>query len=566
MGEAWRKRALVNASGACFLPQLACIPVSKCYRLESLKIMVYRISLFLLALGWGFPAGWLYAEPGQSATEDENTPERVLTLDQVIGRALAHNLGLATERYQVANAADDIEIEQSVFDVELFGSTDFSESLSPARTSSLDDADVPESETRRAGVGVDKLLSTGATVTIDSGIRRRSSNNNAVRNPDYSSDLGVTIRQPLLQGAWQRVNLAPLARARIGAEISLYELRADVLDLLQETETAYWDLAFAKADQRLIASSIELAENLLEENKERERLGLATPLEVLQAETELNDRQENLIQAERVIAEAEDRLRRLMGDTSFIAPVEDNLQVNLLPENLPGLRPMPEVVRDTVASDVDADAQELSIEIQRINRILAKDETKPELALVGGVTYLGRNSDGEASYRGAYQRDGRDWNIGLQLRVPWGTRAAKARLRQTERNLEREKLLLYDLKQQKALAARSVWRAVQAGQRRIEVTRKALELNREAFKQQRARYSSGVVAYRTVLEAQRDFDNARRNQLSALIETLQAQVELSRIDSTILQRNGFSWEQVDRLATPPELKTHPLRDAIGTDS
>ncbi|PXA05163.1 hypothetical protein DDZ13_04165 [Coraliomargarita sinensis] len=528
--------------------------------------MVSRINQSLLALVLAMPAGGLSSQSEPANVGTGEVKSEVLTLDKVIGRALEHNLGLATERYRVANAEDDVVIEEAAFDVELFGSTGLSESLSPARTSALDNANTPESESRRAAVGADKLLSTGATVSVDSGIRRRSSNNNAARNPDYSADIGISIRQPLLQGAWRRVNLAPLARAKIGAEISLFELRSEVLDLLQNTESAYWDLAYAKADRRLIASSIELAENLLEENKERERLGLATPLEVLQAETELNDREEDLIQAERVIAEAEDRLRRLMGDTSFTAPVEGNLQVNPLPQDLPGLRPMPAVVRDTVESDVEADAQELGVEVQRINRILARDDIKPDLSLVAGVTYLGRDSDGETSYRGAYQRNGRDWNVGLELRIPWGTRAAEARLRQTERNLEREKLLLYDLKQQKALAARSVWRAVQAGLRRIEVTRKALELNREAFKQQRARYSSGVVAYRNVLEAQRDFDAARRNQLSALIETLQAQVELSRIDSTILQRNGFTWEQVDRLSTPPDLKTHPLSDATETDT
>jgi outer membrane protein TolC len=508
----------------------------------------------------------VFAKSEAAREERGRGSETTLPLDRVIDRALEHNLGLATERYRVANAEDEIVVEEAAFDVELFGSTDYAESLSPARTSSLDDAPTPQSETRRALVGADKLLSTGATVTVDSGIRRRSSNNNAARNPDYASDIGIFLRQPLLQGAWREVNLAPLARARIGAEISLFELRTDVLDLLQNTEAAYWDLAYAQADRGLIASSIELAENLLEENRERERLGLATPLEVLQAETELNDRQEDLIQAERVIEEAEDRLRRVMGDVSFTNPVEGDLQVNALPESLPSLRPMPEVVSDTIESDAEADAQELSIEVERINRLLAKDRTKPELSLVAGLTYLGRNTDGESSYRGAYERDGRDWNVGLELRVPWGTRAAKARVRQAERDLEREKLVLYDLKQQKALAARSAWRAVKAGMRRIEVTRKAIELNREAFKQQRARYSSGVVAYRTVLEAQRDFDAARRNQLDALIETLQAQVELSRIDSTILERNGFSWQEVDRLSIPPNLDAHPQQGAIETDS
>jgi outer membrane protein TolC len=528
--------------------------------------MSFHISIFLSAVCIVFlPLSVLAAEKSEEAAVGGDNQE-VLSLDRVIGRALEHNLGLATERFRVANAEDEIEIEEAAFDIELFGSTDYGESLSPARTSSLDDADAPESETRRATVGAEKLLSTGASVTVDSGIRRRWSNNNAARNPDYASDMGVSIRQPLLQGAGRRINLAPLARARISAEISLYEFRSDVLDLLRETEAAYWDLAYARADRGLIASSIELAENLLAENKERERLGLATPLEVLQAETELNDREEDLIQAERVIAEAEDRLRRLMGDTSFLTPVEGSVTVRKLPEDLPGLRPMPEVVRDTIESDAEADARELGLEVRRINTILAKDATKPDVSLVAGLTYLGRNTDGETSYRGAYGRDGQDWNVGLQLRVPWGTRAAKARLRQAERELERDQMALYDLKQEKALAARSGWRAVQAGLRRIEVTRKALELNREAFEQQRARYSSGVVAYRTVLEAQRDFDAARRNQLSALIETLQAQVELSRIDATILPRNGFDWEQVDQLSIPANVEPHPLRDAIETDS
>ena len=152
------------------------------------------------------------------------------------------------------------------------------------------------------------------------------------------------------------------------------------------------------------------------------------------------------------------------------------------------------------------------------------------------------------------------------MRFPWGFREAKARVRQADRNLEREKLILYELKQDKALAARTAWRALETSFRRIELTKKSLDLNEEAFEQERARYGSGLVAYRNVLEAQRDYDAARRNRLSALIETLRAQVNLSRVDGTILERNGFTWEQVDQLSDPPNLDEHPLRDSIQTDS
>jgi outer membrane protein TolC len=486
----------------------------------------------------------------------------VLPLEAAIDQALAHNLGLITARYRPANAQDDVIIEEAAFDPELFGSVSMRERQAAASGSSLDSTSVPESEDRTARVGVDKRLSTGATVTVDSNINRSSSNNNAARNPDYSTDVGLSLRQPLLKDAWSRVNLAPLARAKATASQSVFQLRSDVLDVMAETEIAYWNLAYAKASRALIVSSLELAENLLEENRERERLGLVTPLEVLQSETELLNQQEAIIQAERAIEDAEDALRRVMGNASFLDSLEGDITVFGIPQKLPELRPIAAVVSDTILSDADAMAQERAIEVARINALLARDETRPDLDATAGVDYLGRDDEGRSAYRGAYNADGYSWNVGLELRFPWGFRDARAQVRQAERNFERETVELYDLKQQKALAARNAWRAVHSGQKRIEVTRKALALNEESFEQERARYGSGLTAYRQVLEAQRDFDSARGNFLSAQIETLRAIVRLSRVDSTILQRNGFTWDKVDALSEAPNLNDHPLLEEI----
>lgn len=478
-----------------------------------------------------------------------------LSLRTAIAAALEHNLGLRISAYAPANALDSIEIEEAQFDPSLFGSASLQERQSAGSNSSLDSASLPESETRRARAGVDKRLATGATVTVDSAINRSSSNNNAARSPDYSADVGISIRQPILKDAWSTVNLAPLARAKFTADRSMYELRSDVLDLVLDTEIAYWNLAYARADRALIASSLALAENLLEENGERERLGLVTPLEVLQAEAELLNQQEAIIQAERAIEDAEDVLRRAMGQSDFIATITDEVIVTGLPAAIEPLRPMDAVVQDTVLYDVDAKAQELRIEVERINHILAQDETLPDLDMTAGVTYLGRDEAGSAAYRGAYSANGYDWTVGVEVRVPWGFREARARARQAERNVEQATLQLYDIKQAKALAARNAWRSANTGLKRIEVTRASMALNEEAFEQERARYGSGLVPYRNVLEAQRDFDQAKSNYLRALIETLRASVRLSRVDGTLLARNGLDWDAVAPYTqvTPPQL-------------
>jgi outer membrane protein TolC len=482
----------------------------------------------------------LFIITGILSAEDTELPLRA-----AIASALAHNLDLRIATYAPANALDSVAIEEAQFDPSLFARASLEERKSAARSSALDDDVIPESENRRVQVGIDKRFSTGATITLDSSIARNSSNNNAARNPDYGSNVGLLIRQPLLKDAWSTVNLAPLARAKVTAERSLFELRSDVLDLLLNTEIAYWNLVYTRADKALTASSLALAENLLEENGERKRLGLVTPLEVLQAEAEFLNQQEAIIQADRAIEDAQDVLRHAMGQTDFIETINGEILVTSLPDKMEPLRSVGDVVKDAVISDVDAKVQERRVEVERINRILAQDETRPDLDLTAAVTYLGRDQDGNTAYRGAYNADGHDWTLGLEVRLPWGFQDARARARQAERALESATLQLYNIKQEKALAARKAWRSASAGFKRIEVTRASVLLNEEAFEQERARYGSGLVSYRSLLEAQRDYDRAKSNYLQSIIETLRATVRLSRVDGTLLARNGLDWNAVE---------------------
>ena len=311
----------------------------------------------------------LFIITGILPAEDAELPLRA-----AIDSALEHNLDLRIATYAPVDALDSVAIEEAQFDPSLFASASLQERKSAARSSALDQIGVvPENENRRAQAGANKRFSTGATVTLDSSTSRRYSNNNAERNPDYGSDVGLLIRQPLLKDAWSTVNLAPLARAKVTAERSLFELRSEVLDLVLNTEIAYWNLAYTRADKALIASSLALAENLLEENGERERLGLVTSLEVLQAEAEFLNQQEAIIQADRAIEDAQDVLRHAMGQTNFMETTSGEILVMSLPDSMEALRPIGDVVKDTVLSDVDAKAQEHRIEVERINRILAQD-------------------------------------------------------------------------------------------------------------------------------------------------------------------------------------------------
>ena len=483
----------------------------------------------------------------------EGVAEPTLALEDALAEALENNLDLAINHFGPANAQDDLVAAESQFDWELFSSAELNERQAAAASSSLDSAPAPESGNRRLRAGAEKELSTGGRVTLDTGINRSASNNNAARNPDYVSDVGVRLRQPLWGGAWGEVNLASVARAKVSQKRSLFTLKGQVLDVLADTELSYLELMHARAARDLILSSIEQASSLLEENQERERLGIAIPLEVLQAETILTERQEDLIQADRRIADAIDALFFVLGREQQEV-THEGLSLSPFPTVLPILNTMEDVVEQAVAADLDASVQERVIEQEKIDQILAEDAVRPKLDLVGGLRYSGRDSDGPDSFRGAYRQDGYSWNAGLEFRIPWGNRGSRARVRQAERAVEAAELTLVQLKREKALSARAAWRAVESGRAQIVVAGKALELSEATFEQEYARYQSGAVPYRNVLEAQRELDAARDRKLRVRANSFRALVRLSRIDGSILERHGYTWDLAGAITTGPSSK------------
>lgn len=481
----------------------------------------------------------------------------LLSLAEALDQALNYNLGLTIARYEPAKQADAVAIEASVYDVELFASTQYRDH----RAATDSETNGSQSEQARVTTGLDKRFQTGASVRLGTGASRSQTDTNGALDEGASGDLSLSLRQPLLRGAGSRINLAPLARAKVKEEQSIEVLRAQILDFITQVEISYWDLAFSQAALTLVNSNLELAESLLEENQERERLGLVTQLEVMQARTEFLKQQENSILAERAVQDDQDRLMALMGVVSLTEDTTPELRPVQALQASPrfSLPALSVVVAKALAVDADTKVQYKEIEVARLNQLLAKDLTQPQLDLTAGVDYLGSDEKLSQAYTDAYRGDdGYDWSVGLELRLPWGGREARARYRRATRTLEQQELRLHEIRETKARLARSAWRAVQSGTQRVEVTQAAIALNEQSFEQERARYGAGLSAYRQVLEAQRDLDKARRSHLQALIDQRRAVVQLARVDGSILERNGFTWAEADALLAAPRPDQHPV--------
>ncbi len=473
---------------------------------------------------------------------------RVLTplpLRSAIDQALRQNFGIVIQRFDPSIAADNVEIERAAFDPRLTVGAGIDKSFSASASSLLSGASRPTEENQTYSAGISQKVQSGATLGLESRMNRTDSNSAfSLINPDYAGEVGLTARQPLLRGAGPTVNLAPIAIARAAYRQSKLELRRQVVDTIAEAEIAYWNLAAAHALRDLRDTSVRSAEALLEENRERERLGLATRADVLAAEAALASRREDLILARQAIEDAEDRLRALLGTLTF-SPAT-GIGVAPLTGDIGPVRDFHAVVRDALAADLETQIQTEVIEQRRLEHVVADDTTQPNLDVVAGGFSTGRDRGGLTALGDTYSRDGYRWNAGVELSMPWGFREEEARARRAVKNLERANVRLAQVQQDLMLRVRQSWRAVVAGRERRVTTRSSVLVNQEAFERERARFQAGASTFRAVLEAERDFDLARIRDLESALDLMRAGVRLGRIDGTLLTRHGFTWADAER--------------------
>lgn len=488
--------------------------------------------------------------PCLSAAQEE-TSSPFLTLREAVAQAVENNLGIRVTRFDPDISFDQVAVAESAFDIELFASANLT---NRETASTFTQAQGTASDTRYYQAGARKLFETGGILTASSSLSRSDSNAGInLTNLEYRSDFSVEMRQPLLRGAWKAVNLAAVAKAKSAYAGARYLFQNDVAFLVEQTELAYWNLAYARSRRDLQESIRKAAADLVAESKERERVGLATKVEVLQAEAALAAREEAIILAEQSIAEAEDALGRLLG----MLQATDDAAMHALNIRVASMLPEPPEVPNFVSVWTNAlswnpsiAAQEEAIYRTDIDRIVAKNQLLPQVDLTAGASLLGNDTQRARTAVGnAVDRDGDEWRVGLEVTYPWGRSGAKAMVRIAERTAEREKVRLQEVKSLLYQEVRSAWRELANGPARLKAADASVALQQQNYEQMRARYQSGLATLREVIEAQGDLDSASLSRLEALLAILQAHARLGRLDGSGLTRNGLVWDETAPLLT-----------------
>ncbi|HEY0944034.1 MAG TPA: TolC family protein [Opitutaceae bacterium] len=489
------------------------------------------------------PLAFSQPAPSLAKVDPQSSATPALTLEECVARALGKNFDLKIQEFDTQNARDAITIAQAAYDptLQASASTGKAKSAEQNTTTIIDENGnpvvvvLPSSRSEGADIrlGVSQKIVTGATVSASGALDRSKRTPASSRlNPAYDSDVTLSINQPLLQGSGLAVNRAAIARARIGLTRSEFDFKSAVLSVVRNVEAAYYDLGFAREQLAVRRFSLQVAEQLFEENEAKRNTGVATDLDVLQAEVGVANARRNVLLAEQTVRDSEDNLLQLIGQFEFNTTLGD---VKFTEQAIPAVS-FDESYQRALTNAPDYASAKAAVEQLKLDARVAKNNTLPALDLGGAVGLNNRDDSWGDAAQEAFSRDGYSWQVDLTLTVPWGLRAEKARYRQALSNLSRQETLLRAVDQDIVVQVRAAVRAVETNRESVDISAKATELSQRQYDLEKARYDAGLSTFRRVQEAQEDLDNARVSELQAKVNLRVALADLARLEGSSLER------------------------------
>ena len=445
-----------------------------------------------------------------------------LTVAEAVATALANNLGLQLQKDDVEAAAGIREAAGGEFDVYFTGEAGVAGQQYPLLA-----PETPEEE--RSGqwtAGVQKKFITGTKVSLNWHNSRFSSSPQIyLLDPYYRSSLTLALRQPLLQGFGIANQTASLRAADKNLAAVNLLVGSEAANLAASVRRAYWNLVYAWQDRQVKVLSIKLAEKLLDETRTKIEAGRLAEVDRYQPESEVARREENLIIADRSIGLYEDELKLLMNSNDW--------QASLAPTDLPPTAPVhPDstaVLARALRQKPDVQAADLSREAAEIREGAARNQTRPDLALIGMVGQGGTDDAYGDTLDDAIDDPETQWQAGLALSIPLQNATAEGNYRQARAASSKARnsaqLLRLQVRQGVHITLRDVQLAIKA----MEATKKTSLASQKRLEAEQAKFEAGRATTLDVLTAQEAYAEALSQEKRAEVGYAVALAELDRI-------------------------------------
>lgn len=530
-----------------------------------------------------------------------------LTLNDVIRLALRNSNDIDQSRIDVQIAEFNLTAARGVYDPLLSSESYFERATTPT-SSTLGGAGASGSVTQQDVTGAARLGGFtpwgGGAYQLDfSSTRLTTTNQNVRLNPQFPTAFTFTYTQPLWRGLRFDQNRRQIEIAKRNLSLTDAQFRQRAIDVISQVEQAYWNLAFALRNLQVQIDAVKQARIQVESNNRQVEKGVLAPIDVVAAQTQVTTFEQNIYTAQEAVTQAENTLKTLIlpdrTDALWARAITPVTPVNLEAPRVP----LEQAVRAALDNRPELAQIKTTADINDVNVRFFRDQTKPQVDLVGTYTTAGlagtlvqAQSTGNTSTNAALLQRVNDLSalaglqplptstststvapnlvggytqslrnlleqnyptarVGVRVSLPLRNRTAEANLGASLAQGNRIKEQLAQAEQLIEADVRNSLQAVRSAEARLASAAATRSSAEQQYESEQRQFRAGTTTVFLVLQRQTDL-------LAARARELQAQTDLNKAISAFQRATGSTLE-ANQISIRNDRPTRELEQSTG---
>ncbi len=320
----------------------------------------------------------------------DTNDQQPMTLREAIALALVNNKDIEVARDNVKIAEYDLLSTRGAYDPR-FSSQTYYERLKTPATSFLSGASKVETSDFTGTARVEGLTPMyGGAYHVDfSSVRQTSNSQFSVLNPQYPTAFTFSYTQPLVRGLRFDLPRRQIEVAKKNLSLTDAQFRQRAIEVITNVQRSYWDLVFALRNLQIQRDSFNDSRTQLAHNRRMVAEGSLAPIDVVAAETQVANFEQAEFSALEDVNRAENTLKNMIAENQKAKL----WNVSIIPTDQADLTlpqvSLPDAMSAAIQNRQELRQSDLAREINLLDQKLYRDQTKPELDLVGSYGMVG---------------------------------------------------------------------------------------------------------------------------------------------------------------------------------
>jgi HAE1 family hydrophobic/amphiphilic exporter-1 len=531
-----------------------------------------------------------------------------LTLEEAIERALQDNNDIDSAKTDVQIAEFNLRGARGIYDP-LIANESYYESRTTPTASTIGGAGSSGKVTQTnfnsvfGASGFSPFAGGSYAADFTSG-RTTTNNQNSLLNPQFPSALNLSYTQPLWRGLRFDIQRRNIEIAKKNLSLTDAQFRQRAIETIAQVELAYWDLVFSLRNLQVQIDAVKQARVQLESNQRLVAQGVLAPIDVVAATTQITTFEQSVYTAQESVTRAENNLKTLMlADRTapeWTRPITPVSEVSLDPPRVE----LSAALTDALQNRPEITQLQTQTDINRIDQRYYRDQTKPQIDLIGNYTSAGlagtaneitRTSNTvdplllqrinqisasqnlpplvinpttsvsappDALVGGYFSSLGNiltqrypTYRVGVRISLPLGNRVAEANL---GRSLAEETQIQNTRAQTEQVIEAQVRNALQSlrsAEARLASALAARQSAEQLYESEQRQFRAGATTFYLVLQRQTELLAARGRELQSQTDLNKAISEFQRSTGTTLSANNVTVTKGANLIKSPLRRT-----------